>query len=588
MPRFIYNDIGGGLNQGQPPQTIQDREWTVCQNMYPFATKLRRRGGLRRLIDTPYSERLTGVFAYRPSTLGSVTTIVGTPQVIAKISGTSVVVIPAAGTFTISPSNLPWTFFEYKDILYALRHASNALIRSDGTYYAAAGVDAPATAPTLADGAAGDIPAADFIGVYTFYNPATNVESNPSPASAVLSHAGSKKIDWSGIGTSTNPQVGARRLYRTLPDATGEYYFVAQIDNNVDTTFTGDNVLVQDLGEAVSFDNGLPPTGLEFGTVWKERGFFSDKVDVFYSELGRMECFAEDGIISVFPDDGHEIRAIYAYGDRLVIGKTNKIHYIVGAGPDSFSLLTLSDRHGCASHSSMQSAEGLLFWLGLDNIYRSDGNSVIGLASVKLQTILASLDPATLEYATATVFPNRNWYVLNIPGVATVVYNYKTDAWAEFTHAASIEAIFDHFDDDFIQDIFAVDDEGYVYRFADETYGRDDHGALTGVAIPADLESKPQEAGNPGAVAVMSRVLLAAQQYAEEITLSWVHEGTVINTRTVSLDYAERWKVYALSTRQGAKGDVRLRIHYEGATRIELEGWAVDADSIGRLSTRPH
>jgi hypothetical protein len=247
----------------------------------------------------------------------------------------SAVALPPQIDFSLGDSLKPWTAFEYKNIAYFVREASNALIRSDGTYYGPSGIAAPSVAPTLADGASGDIPAADFIGVVTFYNSATNVESNPSPASAVLSHAGSKKIDWSGIPTSTNPQVTSRRLYRTLPDATGEYYFVAQIDNNVDTTFTGDNVLVQDLGEAVSFDNGLPPGDIQFGAVWKERGFFSDKVDLFYSEQGRMECFAEDAIISVFPDDGHEIRAVYAYGDRLIVGKTNKIHYIVGAGPDS-------------------------------------------------------------------------------------------------------------------------------------------------------------------------------------------------------------------------------------------------------------
>lgn len=585
MPRFIYNDIGGGVNQGQPPQTIQDREWIVCRNFYPFATKLRRRGGLRRL-STAYSERITGVLAFRPTT-GSVQTLVGARTAIAELDGGVVTALPPLTGFSIGDSTKPWTAFEYKNIAYWLRESSNALIRSDGTYFGPSGIAAPATAPTLAAGAAGDIPAADFLGVYTFYNPTTNVESNPSPASAIYTHGGSAKINWSGITVSSNTQTGSRRLYRTLPNQTGEYYFVAQIDDNFTTTFIGDNVLVQDLGEAVSFANGTPPANLHFGTVWKERLIVSDKVDVFHSELGRIECFDEDSIISVFPDDGHEIRALYAYGDRLIIGKTNKVHYLVGTDPGNFGLLTLSDRHGCAAHHSMQSAEGVLFWLGLDNFYRSDGNSVTGLASVKLQTILADLDPTTLEYATATVFPDRNWYVCVIPGVATVVYNYKTDAWAEFTHNAALQGVFDHFTDDFLQDLYATDDAGYIYRFADETYNHDDVGLATGV-ITAVLESKPQEAGNPGAYAVMSRVYLAAQQYAEEITLEWQHEGTTLNSRTVSLDWPERWKVYALSTRQGAKADTRLVIGYEGVTMIELEGWAVDGDSIGRLSTRPH
>ena len=587
MPRFVYNDIGGGLNQGQPPQTIQDREWIECKNFFPFATKLRRRGGLRRLNDAAYSERLTGVLAFRP-TAGSVQTLVGGRTTIAELDGNSIMALPPLTGFLISDSLKSWTAFEYKNIAYWLRQSSNALVRSDGTYYGPSGIVAPVTAPTLTDGAAGVIPAADFYGVYTYYNAATNVESNPSPASLVYVHAGSLKINWSGISVSSNAQVGARRLYRVLPNQTGEYYFVAQIDNNFDTTFTGDNVLVQDLGEAASFSNGVPPTGLHFGVVWKERLFVSDKVDVFHSELGRVECFDEDSIISVFPDDGHEIRAIYAYGDRLIIGKTNKVHYIVGTDPDNFGLLTLSDRHGCASHHSMQSAEGILFWLGLDNIYRSDGNSVVGLASVKLQTILSLLDPTTLEFAVATVFPGLNWYVCVIPGVATVVYNYKTDAWTEFTHEAALQGVFDHFTDDFVQDMYATDDAGYVYRFADSTYNYDDNGATVGGAITGTLVSKPQEAGNPGAYAVMSRVYLAAQAYADVITLSWLHESTVLNTRTVSLDYAERWKTYALSTRQGAKADVRFKVAYSGALPIEIEGWAVDGDSVGRLSTRPH
>lgn len=587
MPRFIFSDVGGGLNQGQPPQTIQDREWVESENFYPFGTKLRRRGGLRRLVTSAHSEQVTGVLAFR-NEAGDLQTLLGAQTAIAELDGSSVVELPPQVDFSIGSSTKPWTAFEYKNIAYWLRESSNAMVRSDGTYFGSSGIDEPSTAPTLAAGAAGDIPAADFIGVYTFYNPDTGVESNPSPASAVYTHAGSAKINWSGIAVSTNSQVSARRLYRTLPDQTGEYYFVAQIDNNFDTTFTGDNVLVQDLGEAVSFDNGLPPTNLHFGAVWKERVFVSDKVDLFYSELGRAECFSEDSVISVFPDDGHEIRGIHAYGDRLVIGKTNKVHYLVGTDPDNFALLTLSDRHGCAAHHTMQSAEGLLFWLGFDNIYRSDGNSVVGLASVKLQDILASLDPTALEYATAVVFPSRNWYVLNVPGVATVVYNYKTDAWTEFTHDAALQGLFDHYTTNFVQDLYATDDAGYVYRFADETYDYDDDGATTETAIDAVLVSKPQEAGNPGAVAVMSRVYLACPQYSESITLSWLHESTVLNTRTVSLDYDERWKTYALATRQGAKADTRFKITYSGATPIEIEGWAVDGDSVGRLSTRPH
>lgn len=589
MPRIPFLDLGGGLNQGQPPSSIKDNEFTGLVNFYPFSTKLKRRGGCKKLNDSAYSERLTGVIAYRPSASGDVTTILGGLTTLAKLDGTGIVEIPAQVDFSIGSSTKQWVFFEYKDILYAFRESSNQLIRSDGSYYGPSGIVSPTAGPTIAEGAAGDITAADYYGVYTYYNTATNVESNPSPASAKLTHGGTKKINWSGIGVSTNQQVNARRLYRTLPDNTGEYYFVDQIDNNFDTTYTGDNVLVQDLGRSVSFFNGVPPTGLLSGDVWKERLFAHDGELVWYSESGLVECFDEENYIPVYPDDGHEIRAIHAFGDRLVIGKTNKVHYLVGTDPAYFSLLTLSDRHGCVAHHTMKSAEGLLFWLGLDNVYRSDGNAVAGIASVKLEEFIASATASQLEMAFAWVYPQLNWYILVIPGVAELIYNYKTDAWCEVSTACGISAADLHYDNDFNPESYILDDSGNLYHFHDTSYNFDDDDSSLGNAITATITTKDMDAGNPGAKAVMVRVALMSDQYSESITLTWQDfEGTTINGRTVSLDYDEPWKTYALSTRRQAKSHTRLHVSYSGRTAIELQGFAVEMETLHRLSTRAH
>src|SRR5512146_1641432 len=106
MPRFIYNDVGGGLNQGQPAQTIEDREWVEVVNWYPFATKLRRRGGLRRLASA-YSERLTGALAYRPST-GALMTLLGSRTAIEKLDGMAITALPPLAGFAIADSTKPW------------------------------------------------------------------------------------------------------------------------------------------------------------------------------------------------------------------------------------------------------------------------------------------------------------------------------------------------------------------------------------------------------------------------------------------------------------------------------------------------
>lgn len=537
---------------------------------------------MRRVSSTAFVERITGLGAYRPAVLppGGVDMVVAGPTRWGILKSGALTAIANQTGFTIPTSMQRWTLFQYKDIAYGIRQGVG-LVRSDGTYVGSTGIAAPTVAPVLADGGAGAIPAASFKGVYTFYNANTDLESNPSPVSNTLALGVNKKISWTGIAVSTNPQVTSRRIYRTLPDQSGEYFLVAEIANNIDTTYASDNVLAQDLDESVSQVNGLPSGDLRMGAVWKERLFASDGSLLLHSEDGLIEAFDPEAFIPVFPDDGHEIRAIHAYGDRLVVGKTNKVHYLVGSDPNTFALLTLTDRHGCASHHSMQTAEGYLFWLGLDNVYRSDGNSVVGIAGVKLRTVIENLDDAAAQNAVATVFPTLGWYVLTIPGYKQLIYNYRTDVWTEVPTAENIQAVGDFFDTNRAQEIFVADDDGHVYRFNDTTYGYDDTATTLGNAITALADSRAFGA-EAATEHVVERAALLCQRYAESITLAIVSEGVVVKSRSVSLDYEPRWKLYSLSTRHQAKSQSQLRITYSGATAVELEGFALDISPLGR------
>lgn len=588
MPRIPISDLGGSLNQGRAATDLAPNEYTRLENFYQFGSKLRRRGGMRRLNSTAFAERITGIVSYRPSasTVGNIDVVIAALTSWGRYSGGTIDPIPNQSGFTIYTSPKRWSMFQYKDICYGLREGVG-LVRCDGSYVGPAGIEAPTVAPTIADGAAGDIPAASFKAVYTFYNHLTGMESNPSPVSNTLAHAGSLQINWSGIGVSTNVQVTRRRIYRTLPDQSGEYFLVAEIENNVDTTYT-DNVLAQDLGDAVSQVNGLPPADMKIGTVWKERLFASDGKDVFHSEDGLIEAFDPQAIIPVFPDDGHAIAALHAYGDRLIIGKTNKIHYLVGSDPNTFALLTLSDRHGCISHHSMQSAEGYLFWLGLDNVYRSDGTNVVGIASVKLRTIIEDLDDAAAANAVGTVFPELGWYVLVIPSASNpgvnvqLIYNYRTDVWTTVPTGAEIETLGDFFDTNLAQQMYAADYYGYLYRFQDPTYGYDD--IVGGVAFIGAFAEGRAWSAEAASMHFVERVALLCAQYAESITLEIVSEGVALKTRAVSLYYEPRWKLYNMSTSHQAKATTQLRISYAGVTAIELEGLAIDIVPIGRPS----
>lgn len=593
MPRLTITDLGGSVVQGRPVAELDKSEWSELRNFYQFGGRLRRRGGIRRLTTSPFDEPITGLASYKPEILppGGIDMVVGALTQLGILVGSSISPIPFQTGFSITSSTRRWVLFQYKNVLYGIREGAN-LVRSDGTYVGPGGIAAPLTAPTLADGAAGDIPAAAFRGVYTFYNPITNLESNPSPVSNVLTHAGSTKIDWSGIGISSNSQVTARRLYRSLPDQSGEYFRVATINNNTDTTFIGDNVLAQDLGDAVSFDNGEPPINLTVGDVWQERLFVTDGRDVFHSEDGLIEAFDPDSVIPVSPDDRHEIRAIRAYGDRVIFGKTNGIHYVTGVFPFSFG--TLTDRHGCVSHHTMKVAEGYLLWLGPDNVYRSDGNNVTGIANVKLRGVIATLSNPTFaelaRNATATVYPALGWYVLSF-GFADWIYNYRTDVWCSVTRgdgspSSTAQAYGDFFTGDAAQHIYITDDAGHVYRFHDTDYGFDDSASALGSPIVAHAETRGF--ADAATKHIIERVsLLTPFRYSEMITLGIVSAPATwpsgaVKSRTVSLDYEPDWKLYSLSTRHAPQSMSQLHIEYSGETAIEIDGYAFDIYPLNR------
>ncbi len=591
---FEFLDLGGGVNEGQPWASVNPNEATVLENFYPFGRKLRRRGGVR-LITTNgnWDENVFSMFPLKTS-VGDWTLLTGGATKLGKLDGNSITDLGTS--ITIPSSTNPWCWFQYKDFAYAMREDTTTMIRADATSYNTAGIAAPATAPTIAQGAAGNLTAANYYAVYTYYNDATGIESNPSPASSVLALAGSKMVDWSAVTISTNAFVTSRRLYRTLPGQVGEYFYVGTIADNFTTTYSNENVIIADMGRAVSYDNGLPPNQLRVGAIWKERLFATDGTDLYYSEYLLPECFGEESILSVYPDDGHQIRAVHAYGDRLIIGKTNKIHYLVGADANSFNILTLSDRHGCMSHFSMQSTEGLLFWYGSgNNFYRSDGNNVVEISTIKLRDTLDLVPDSMAHKVVSAVFPSLSWYVAAVPidetgyNLRVLVYNYKTDAWTVFTHDNMLEGrapqfLSDFYDENLEHVMYSTFYDGNIYQYCDPDYDTDD-----GEAIDAEWIGRAEDYGQPGKRKFFNEVwILTEQTPGETITINAFNDEatSATYTRSPSLDVADSaWKAFKFPTNGEPGTQIRLGIQYSGEEPIDIEGIHVE---VGLLNRRPN
>jgi hypothetical protein len=361
----------------------------------------------------------------------------------------------------------------------------------------------------------------------------------------------------------------------------------------VDATYNDDNVIIADMGRAVSFDNGVPPAGIDTGVIWRERLFITDGVDLYYSEYELPECFGATSYLPVYPDDGHEIRAIHAFGDRLIIGKTNKIHYLVGADAQSFAVLTLSDKHGCLSHHSMQSAEGQLFWYGSgNNVYRSDGNNVEEVSTIKVRDTLDAIPDEDAEKVVGAVFPSLSWYVLSVPQTSggnnsvVLVYNYKTDAWTTFTHPSDApQFLADYFTDDLEHILYATFYDGNIYQYNDDDYTTD-----FGTAISAELITRAEDFGFPGFRKYMKEAwLLIPRVSGGTVTLEiYNDEDTSASiSRSPTIDIANSaWKAYRIPT--GTPGtQFRFGLKYAEQQQIDLEGLHFKVDVLRRRPKQP-
>ena len=591
IQEFDFTDLGGGLNEGEAWNDIMPNQATVLRNYYPFGKKLVKRGGTRKITTSaPWDQNAYSMFPFKVD-VDTWALLLGGQDKFGRLDGNSVSDLTGPG---ITSGTGTWCFFQYQGYAYAMRESSGQLFRMDQYFWNTAGLAAPSTAPTIAQGAAGNLTAANYYAVVTFYNSTTGIESNPSPASSVLALAGSKTIDWSGIPVSANGFVTARRLYRTLPGQVGEYFFVGQINDNTTTTYSSENVIIADMGRAVSFNNGVPPAQLTVGVIWRERLFCTDGTDLFYSEYLLPECFGDESILSIYPDDGHVIRAVHAFGDRLIIGKTNKIHYLVGADRSSFNVLTLSDRHGCLSHHSMKSAEGQLFWYGSgNNFYRSDGNSVQEISSVALRSTLDNVPDNRVDQIVSEIYPSLGWYVTTLPQGAgnnsvVVVYNYKTNAWSIFDHPTDAPQFFcEFFDENLEQQLMATFYDGHVYQYQDASYFTD-----WGNPIECEYISGANDFGHPGYRKAIQEVWVNCPRViggTVDVSIYNDEDTTpIVADRSVSVDIASSaWKPFKLPVSGSPGTQIRFGIKQSDASAFELTALHYRVNQLARRPGQP-
>lgn len=578
-------NLGGGYNGGVPAHAILDTEMADLRNFYPFGPKLVRRLGTSKVNATAYTEQVTSLFAHKTS-VGAWTLLVGTLTGLARLDGQSLITLSKPPGVSYPSSTDPWAARQLLDVAYIVRSGTGPLKRASSTFLHDAGISAPSTAPTLAQGGAGALSAGDYYAVTTYLNLTTGAESNPSPISTKVTIAGSKKINWSAIPTSVQLQVSGRGLYRVLTDQQAEYYWVATLGDNFTSTYE-DNIVVADMGSQASFRNGLPPANTSIIENWSERLWLSDGTAVFFSQFSYLgplpESFYSSSVIEVYPDDGHKIVQLLAFGDRLMVFKTNGTHYIVGTDQSNFTRQTLSDKHGCVAPLSTKTAEGLLIWFSGENFYRSDGTNVDSISTSKIRDLIDKIPKSQLKNVVAAIDAARGWYIATIaqdsdthPSLR-IIYNYKTGTWHVDSFPSALGAptfMGDFYDSDGAPLLYGVfsDQGGTEHRHVyDLMSGLTDDGA----AIDAYFITKAFGLGVEGMLKAGRRVQINCAQTAAEATIGWLLDGgsSLHNGgRAVSLYLPEMWKRYNLSSADQLASTLQLKFAYSGAPALDVQG----------------
>lgn len=615
-------NFNGGLNKVKDRNDLTDGEFSNFINWYLEGGKMKPRppmvgwpilDGAAAALDGPLGmitlSRSTGTWDL--ISLGD-DTIINVVQ-----GGTSVPLTDSMSLAFNLSTELPWRTTQYKNFGYAVHPDLNYIVRFNDAEFWSAGIAAPSTAAVIADGAAGAVEAGNMIGVFTFVD-ADGVESSISPVSNTLNHTAGTQVAWSSVDVSTNPRVASRNLYRTLPNQTGEYFYVGNIPNNTATTLS-ENTTVLNMGDLAPEDNAVPPTKNYIDIeVFAERLWATDGSYLYSSNPENPDGWAGANIYAVSPDDGQPIRAIKRLGSRLMVLKTGSLWAIEQSlGEFEFLPVIVDSTNGCIATKSVCVSDGYIFWFSGRSVFMSDGrNPAVDISIDKLGD-LSSLAGTPPGKVVAAVHSGMGWYIIGFcngtPGGNTFAYDYRKRVWYQLDYSNAFSGTATAANSSMEYPLFfdtVLDVYGKPHILAgfnsgsgipssfhdlidlDATTGDGDRGGLAGysyaaVAIESTARFKGLDFGFPGLYKSLSRILLACNEpqavlgkpdgNAAKVDIYIARDegretGTPKSRTGVSIDTNAKWKSIGMSTRAARATTLDVTLVRNSRYSLVVEG----------------
>ncbi len=328
------------------------------------------------------------------------------------------------------------------------------------------GCPAPAAMPTLASTTGGSIVADDYNVAYTYvkkYGTTYEVEGNPSPP-AYITIAGTAIT--CGVVGSTEKDISHIRIYRTLKDESGSYYYLDQETPNATKTVTLKNS-DDDIGdgEVLEYDHDMPPMGkfiLGGGSrIW----LIDTSGTLHWSRLDEPELMPAINYMTFDPKDGDPVMGMCALRKHLLVFKRYKTYLvdmfsesIADDGTVALSKDVVSSVYGCVASGSICAAgtdsaiwlshAGFLYYNGgtIRNISGGDGNMPSRIQSV-VNTFMKNGAENFIDslYHSERQLYHVNFLYRNSAGDTIVsqrhlVWSAISDTWTEYIYTSDVGA----------------------------------------------------------------------------------------------------------------------------------------------------
>lgn len=352
-----------------------------------------------------------------------------------------------------------------------------------------AGITAPGTKPTVADGGTGNL-SGIYRWYHTYYNSTSGWESDPSPISDELTLV-SKKATISAFVASTEAGVDKINIYRNS-DGVQQYFYVGQKTN--DTNSFEDNIADDNLGDEISFRYGLPPKSAillyHLNRVFYVNSDYPSRL--MYSEPLKPHAVYKDNYQDIEVGDGGVIIAIAPSYDNIVVVKNTGIFtYIFNKlDPTNSEYIPVTVDYGGGSPMSVDNigedvilltAEGL-------KLIKNAGTTIEDVEVViptesgfrsfpPITTIFRDCKKAVVSKAVGNYYEEKDQYHISIP-----YYSNDNDLTVVWHRAAKIfsvhegwnikaSALYREYDNKLL---YRSHGDQFIYR---HDYGNDDNGS---------------------------------------------------------------------------------------------------------------